>query len=132
MVSIFSLLLHLRHGVNGDGSLGGGWENLIDESIYIVYTSDMTTKIQKWGNSLAVRLPKSLVDSAGFFQDAPVKIESVSGGIFIRPNKKQSTLSVILAKVTPENIQGEVNWGSPLGREKLPVWKNTTTQRKAK
>jgi antitoxin MazE len=92
----------------------------------------MVTKIQKWGNSLAVRLPKALLENSGFFQDAPVKIELAPDGILIRPSKKESTLSILLSKVTPKNIHGEVDWGIDVGREKLPVWKNTIIRKKAK
>ncbi len=92
----------------------------------------MTTKIQKWGNSLAVRLPKALVENSVFFQDTPVEIELSADGIIIRPSKKESTLAVLLSKVTPENIQGEVDWGVSVGWEKLPVWKKTTIRKKVK
>ncbi len=78
----------------------------------------MKTKVQKWGNSLAVRIPKSFADEAGFRSDGPVEISLDDGKIVMIPVKKtKPTLEQLLAKVTKRNLHHEVDTGAAVGRE---------------
>jgi antitoxin MazE len=80
----------------------------------------MLTKAQKWGNSLAVRLPKAVAEECGIEADSPVEIVREDDLIIIRPVKKQSlSLNALLAGVTSDNIHSEVPTGKPAGKE---VW----------
>ncbi|KKW21653.1 MAG: transcriptional regulator/antitoxin MazE [Parcubacteria group bacterium GW2011_GWF2_50_9] len=80
----------------------------------------MTTKVQKWGNSLAVRLPSRLVKRFGLKPGSRVFTEETEKEIIIRPlQKREETLDDLLARVTSENIHPETNWGKPVGRE---IW----------
>lgn len=80
----------------------------------------MQTKIQKWGNSLALRIPKAFAEEVGLAEDTPVEIRLVEGHLVIEavtpPNE---TLEEMLARVTDENIHGEVDFGPSVGRE---IW----------
>ena len=83
----------------------------------------MTTKVQKWGNSLALRLPKDLVKSAGLSEGKEIELSQTAGGILmVSKNKKpQFQLEKLLAKITPENRHAIVSWDDEQGVEKV-VW----------
>jgi len=78
----------------------------------------METKIQKWGNSLAVRIPKAFVEEAQLRQGGRVDISVDEGRIVIDPRvKPEYTLGDLLNGVTERNLHGEVDTGAPVGRE---------------
>ena len=65
----------------------------------------MKTRVQKWGNSLAVRLPKSFAAELDLRDDSPVEMSLEEGGLVIRPDKERTwDLDSLLEKVTDENI----------------------------
>jgi antitoxin MazE len=78
----------------------------------------MDAKIQKWGNSLALRIPRAYAQQMGLYSNIPVKI-SVEGERLVIEPLRRLTLSELLAQVTPENVHGETDWGAPVGKE---VW----------
>ena len=78
----------------------------------------MRTRIQRWGNSLAVRIPKPFAAEAGLEQQSEVDVAVVDGALVITPSTAPA-LDELLARVTDENLHGEIDFGSPLGRE---VW----------
>ena len=80
----------------------------------------MVTKIQKWGNSLALRIPKGLAEAAGLEQGKPVKIRYENGELRIATRRrKRYDLDKMLASV-PDDFEPE-DWdiGPPVGNE---VW----------
>jgi len=81
----------------------------------------MHAKVQKWGNSLALRLPKALADEADVHLDSPVEITVRGHTIVIEPvrKKRRYDLDELLAGVKPANLHGETDLGSPVGKE---VW----------
>ena len=79
----------------------------------------MEAKTVKWGNSLALRIPNSIVKDCGLAENTLVDISFRKGEIVIRPMRKQYALSELLAGITPENIHGEVDMGEPVGQELL-------------
>ena len=81
----------------------------------------MFTKVQKWGNSLALRLPKVLADEADIQFDSPVEITVRDHSIVVEPVRKRKIfdLDQLLSEVTPENCHGETDFGMPAGKE---VW----------
>ena len=80
----------------------------------------MLTKIQKWGNSLALRIPKAFALDAQLENDSFVEISIVEGQIVIKPVTTPSwTLEDLLADVNENNIHSEIDTGSPVGNE---VW----------
>lgn len=80
----------------------------------------MRTHIQKWGNSLAVRIPGAFAKEANLEANAAVNIEVVDGQIVITPAEKPVfELDDLLAQVTDENRHDEMDSGGPVGNE---VW----------
>jgi antitoxin MazE len=78
----------------------------------------MKTSVQKWGNSLAVRIPKSFAIEVGLGQDSPVEISLVSGKLVVEPLQEPVyRLDDLLAGVTAENLHQEVDTGSAVGNE---------------
>lgn len=78
----------------------------------------MRTRVQKWGNSLALRIPKSFAAEAGLQEDAPVELSVVEGKLIVQPVAPQSpTLEELLRGVTDENLHGEWDTGPAVGRE---------------
>ena len=80
----------------------------------------MVTKIQKWGNSLAVRIPKALADEAGLEQGKAVDLRYEDGELRIRKRaRKRYDLDEMLASVPDDFDEGEWDTGPPVGNE---VW----------
>ncbi len=80
----------------------------------------MTTKVQKWGNSLAVRLPKELAENLRLHEGGAVVLVQEGDALILRKGKKEHVpLSSLLKKVNARNMHGAFDWGKPRGRE---VW----------
>jgi antitoxin MazE len=78
----------------------------------------MDTKIQRWGNSLAVRIPKAFAEQAGVVEGSAVDISVADDSIVIRRRRlRPAELDDLLAQVTPENLHGEIDTGASVGRE---------------
>jgi len=77
----------------------------------------MRTKAQKWGNSLAVRIPKAIAEQARVREDDEVEIEVAARVIRMRARTRRPVLSELLRQVTPDNLHGETDFGRPEGRE---------------
>jgi antitoxin MazE len=80
----------------------------------------MKTCVQKWGNSLALRIPKSFAAEVGLDQNSSVEMLLRDGKLIVVPaDKPKFTLKQLLAQVTEENLHDEVDTGSAVGGE---VW----------
>lgn len=80
----------------------------------------MKTRVQKWGNSLALRIPKSFAEEAGLHADAAVELSLVEGKLVVQPIGTQPlTLEELLRGVTDENLPGAWDTGPAVGKE---VW----------
>jgi len=81
----------------------------------------MKVKIQKWGNSLAVRIPKSFAVQTEIEQNSFVDLSVLEGNIIVKPEKRKPkyTLEELLEGVTEENLHGEIDFGKPVGKEML-------------
>ena len=78
----------------------------------------MKTKIQKWGNSLALRIPKLVANDLGLAQDSIVELTMTKKTLVVAPAARPTVrLAELLEKVVPRNIHGEVDFGSPKGHE---------------
>jgi antitoxin MazE len=78
----------------------------------------MPTRVQKWGNSLAVRISKSLAQQAGLKENAPVALSLADGKVVIEPiPEKGLTLDQLLAGVTDANLHREIDTGPSVGSE---------------
>lgn len=78
----------------------------------------MRTRIQRWGNSLAIRIPKSFAEQAGLAEHTTVDMLLGDGKLSIAPVvERDLTLDHLLAEVTDENLHGEVKLGPVTGVE---------------
>lgn len=78
----------------------------------------MLTKVQRWGNSLALRIPKAFAIDAGLEDDSAVEILLVDGQIIVKPVTTESwSLEQLLAGVTSENMHHETDTGNTVGNE---------------
>ncbi len=87
----------------------------------------MEGTIGQWGNSLGIRIAKSIAEEAGLEKDTPVRITVSDGKITIeairsrtrRSKSERRPLSEYLQEITPENLHGETRTGAAVGRERL-------------
>ncbi len=79
----------------------------------------MKVQIQKWGNSLALRIPKSFAVETNISQNSTVELTVENGQINLKPIKKEITLDELLEGVTKENLHSEIDFGKAEGRENL-------------
>jgi antitoxin MazE len=78
----------------------------------------MKTKVQRWGNSLAVRIPKAFAEEVGLSADSSVEMRLVKGGLLVEPSSTWAPgLDELLDGVTESNVHGEVETGEPQGSE---------------
>jgi antitoxin MazE len=78
-----------------------------------------STQIVKWGNSLAVRIPKPLAEEAGFTEGDRVLIEAADGQIELQRADQPLSLRELVAQITPENRYGETSIGRERGKETM-------------
>jgi antitoxin MazE len=90
-------------------------------SIFFVYTKEensMQIQIQKWGNSLAFRIPKSFAIETNIEEGSIVEVSIEEGKLIITPTSKPKySLDELLSKVNKKNIHDEVNTGKAIGKE---------------
>ncbi len=67
----------------------------------------MAVKIQKWGNSLGVRIPKAVMEKVNLSENSEVEVESKNGTIVISAAKKQYSLESLLDQITKHNLHHE-------------------------
>ena len=80
----------------------------------------MKVQVQKWGNSLAIRIPKSFAVETEIDNGSYVDLSLSEGKLVATPIKKDEyTLSELMNSVSELNLHGEVDSGEPAGRE---VW----------
>lgn len=96
----------------------GNAESLIDGIAFVDTLCIMNAKVSRWGNSLALRLPKGLAASHNIFQDSNVEIIENDNGLLIRPSIPGTyVLEDLLEMITDENCHSQVSTGSPKGVE---------------
>jgi antitoxin MazE len=78
------------------------------------------TTVSKWGNSLAIRIPKSIAKEAQLSEGDNLRFDvNPDGVIVLRSTRKKYELSDLVSRITPKNRHSEMDWGKPLGNE---VW----------
>lgn len=78
-----------------------------------------SAQVVKWGNSLAVRIPKAVADRARMKEGDAVVLKAAKGRIEVRSAERTPTLDELVAQITPENRYPETDWGPDVGREKI-------------
>ncbi len=80
----------------------------------------MKTRVQRWGNSLAVRIPKAFAEEIGLREDLQVDMRLTEGTLVLEPcAPARLELEELLAGITEDNIHEAVDWGPAVGREIL-------------
>ncbi len=80
----------------------------------------MTTKIQRWGNSLAVRIPFAMAKEISLQEGSVVSFSIEGKTLIVEPQKKpQYTLKELLKGAVKKKGSKEFDWGKPMGRE---IW----------
>jgi len=78
----------------------------------------MKTTAQKWGNSLAIRVPKSVALQVGLKEDDDLEIEVQDGDVVLKPHvRRVYRLEDLVNQITRKNVHGEIDTGIPVGRE---------------
>lgn len=84
----------------------------------------MKVEFLKWGNSLALRVPKAFAQEIGAVVGKAANMEVRDGKLvveIVKPNRRRRryTLEQLVAGISPENRHRELEWGPPVGNE---VW----------
>ena len=78
----------------------------------------MRAQVQKWGNSLALRIPRSFAAETEIEQGSEVELSLEEGRLVMTPvEKKAYSLDRLLAGVTPNNLHTEIDTGPSVGKE---------------
>jgi antitoxin MazE len=82
----------------------------------------MIVEFCRWGNSLAVRIPKAVADALNVSDGKRAEIMVENGALVLRPivkprRKPRYTLDELLRGKTRDDVPQEVDWGSPRGNE---------------
>ena len=79
----------------------------------------MKVQVQKWGNSLALRIPKSFAVETNISQNSTVELTVKNGQINLKPINTEPTLEELLESITSENLHAEIDFGKAEGAENL-------------
>jgi len=80
----------------------------------------MRVVVKKWGNSASIRIPATVLKAARIEIDDPVDVREEQGRIVIeRLHPASYDLAQLLERITPDNLHEEVDFGPPVGRERL-------------
>ena len=80
----------------------------------------MNATIQMWGNSLALRIPRSLAKDVHLHRGSIVDISLVEGKIVVKPKShRRYTLFQMLEGIHKNNLHSELDWGRSAGQE---IW----------
>ncbi len=77
----------------------------------------MRVAIRKWGNSLALRIPRTLAADSHLISGSQVDVALEDGRLIVAPVTAGMTLDALLAAITPDNLHGEISTGRRVGRE---------------
>ena len=78
----------------------------------------MEARVQKWGHSLALRIPSSYVKKAKIMSGSRVDLSEVKGKLVITPlETEEPSLEMLLAGVTSDNLHHEISTGGAVGNE---------------
>lgn len=83
----------------------------------------MITKVQKWGNSFAVRIPSSLIKDLRLASGSELEIKTRDRSLVMKQKKQKTyTLKELIRGMTPKSRHAPLDWGPDVGKEILPPW----------
>ena len=80
----------------------------------------MATKIQRWGNSQGLRVPKEVLEAANLAVGDAVDVQAVDGNLVVTPVRRvrgRLALADLVAALPRDAVHAEVSWGEPEGDE---------------
>jgi antitoxin MazE len=78
----------------------------------------MITRIQRWGNSLALRIPKSFAKDSGVEEGSPVDLSIEGDRLVVQPVRPaRYELADLVSQIREDNLHEEIPTGGPVGRE---------------
>lgn len=77
----------------------------------------MITRVARWGNSLALRIPRSVAAEFDVRDGDAVDVTVENGVITVRPATPRYTLDDLVSRITPRNRHRATNWGDAVGNE---------------
>lgn len=86
--------------------------------VYILKIMAYRSKLGRWGNSFAVRIPAHLIKELELSEGETLLIEVQGKEMVVKPDKG-NRLEDLIGEITPQNVHGEVDWGKREGNE---VW----------
>lgn len=82
----------------------------------------MTTRIQRWGNSLAIRIPKAFADEMDVAEGSVVDITVREGTLVVAPMRRSPErldIEELVREIPADYVAEVIDWGPPVGKE---VW----------
>jgi antitoxin MazE len=79
----------------------------------------VTTKVQKWGNSLGIRIPSEIAESLAIYQTSEVELSIENNVLLVKPIRKKPTLNDLLSQITDDNRHQVIDYGLVEGKELL-------------
>ena len=117
-----SLLHHHKHPACHSGAALERWgrSRCSPERVYSLYSRlvAVQTRVQKWGNSLGVRIPRGLAEEIGLGAGTEVSLSAKDGELVLKPSvPARLSLDDLLAEVSEENLYSSIDTGSAVGAE---------------
>jgi len=89
-------------------------------SIHWSEDAEISITLHRWGNSVGLRVPKTLLTQLGLKEGSEVEVKVEGHRLVVEPaRRRRLTMAELLEGFTPDNRPEEVDWGPPVGRE---VW----------
>ncbi|MCX8508321.1 MAG: hypothetical protein ORN49_05485 [Rhodobacteraceae bacterium] len=80
----------------------------------------MRAVVKMWGNSASVRIPASVLGDSGLQVNQAVDVRSELGRVIIEPlHDAETDLSELIARISPDNLHKETDFGLPRGQEAI-------------
>lgn len=80
----------------------------------------MASTVQKWGNSLGIRIPKTIAEQVNLHSGSEVEFDTTGGVLTVRPKRRRRhTLASLLAKARGPSPHRSLDRDKPVGRELL-------------
>ena len=77
------------------------------------------SKVKKWGNSLGIRISKSMADEVNITENTIINLSVNNNSIILTPAPKNNNLEDLLSRITPDNTHSEIDFGDKVGKE---IW----------
>jgi antitoxin MazE len=76
----------------------------------------MTVPLRKWGNSLAIRIPKDIANTLSIGDNSIMELVIVDGALLLKP-RKSTRLENLVSKIDSSNLHSEISTGRSVGNE---------------